>query len=60
MLHLPAGNYSINWYNPLTGGNLIPTKQLKVKDPGQVSIGLPPIQNGDDWLALVAKAKNKP
>ncbi len=45
--------FSIVWYNPRTGGALTAGSIPRVKGPGVVSIGLPPNNNGKDWVALI-------
>jgi hypothetical protein len=52
---LPAASYSVQWYNPRTGGKLARGSVRTVKGPGKVSIGKTPGANNakEDWVALL-------
>jgi len=45
--------FNVLWYNPRTGGALAAGSVRQVKGPGVVNIGLPPANDGKDWVALV-------
>lgn len=54
-LTLPDGNYTIEWYNPRTGGNL-QTGSVKTLTGGSaVSLGNPPADPEKDWVVLIKK-----
>lgn len=54
-IKLPAGNYSLKWFNPRVGGKLI-DGTLKILTGGKnASIGLPPVNDGKDWVAMIKK-----
>lgn len=50
---LPAGEYTAQWYNPRTGGNLIAGSEALVYGPGYRSVGQPPAQTTEDWVLLL-------
>jgi hypothetical protein len=50
-LTLPGGSYSVQWFNPRTGGALQIGSVPSVTGPGAKSIGAPPAAG--DWVALV-------
>ncbi|MGF1577840.1 MAG: DUF5060 domain-containing protein [Gemmataceae bacterium] len=52
-LKLPKGNFRVQWYNPRKGGNLQTGTVKMVAGPGLQSIGLPPTERAQDWVALV-------
>lgn len=56
-VQLDLGNeeqvYTVNWYNPRTGGELQVGSVATVKGPGIVSLGAPPVAAELDWVALV-------
>lgn len=45
------GDFRINWFNPRTGGRLVPGGEGK--GGRQITIGPPPAEAGMDWLAVV-------
>jgi CubicO group peptidase (beta-lactamase class C family) len=53
-LNLSGGTYSVQWYNPRTGGGLQNGSLSSVTGPGAKSIGAPPAAG--DWVALVRYA----
>jgi len=55
---LPAGTYSVHWYDPRHGGDMVQGAQLK--GPGKISLGAPPRDCDKDWVAVVRleKARN--
>lgn len=54
-LNLPAGSFEVAWYNPRTGGPLIPGSPPVVSGGGQVSLGAPPADAEKDWAVLVRR-----
>ncbi len=50
---LPAGNYSVGWYNPREGGEMQAGSKTKVAGGGTVSLGTPPGEATQDWTVLV-------
>ena len=47
------GDFSVEWFNPRTGGPLLEGDVRRVKAPGIVNVGQPPSDPGADWLAVV-------
>ncbi|WP_281614795.1 DUF5060 domain-containing protein [Flammeovirga sp. SubArs3] len=47
-------NFSVNWYNPRKGGELIKSKIKKVKGGQRVSLGASPTLD-EDWVVLVRR-----
>jgi hypothetical protein len=54
-LKLGSGSYSVQWYNPRTGGELQTGSVKSVSGPGVVAIGLPPADPAEDWAALIKR-----
>jgi hypothetical protein len=54
-LQLPAGSYSLSWFDPRKGGKLIERGTLA--GPAAASLGEPPADAQKDWVALVRKAR---
>ncbi len=54
-LEVEEGEFSVGWYDPRIGGALRKGSEEVVRGPGQVSIGVPPEEPGQDWAVLVAK-----
>lgn len=53
---LPAGeSYSVAWFNPRLGGAL-QTGTIASVAGGTVGIGLPPAEQGQDWVALLRRS----
>lgn len=48
-------DFEIRWYNPRTGGELIKTKQAKLKPKGKATLGPPPREPEQDWVLLVRR-----
>ncbi len=55
ILEISAGNYSVKWYNPRSGGDLQDGVVKQVTGPGEVSLGNPPRETKKDWAILVRK-----
>jgi hypothetical protein len=47
--------FSVQWYNPRTGGDLQNGSITSIKGTGFVSLGNPPTENSKDWLLLIKK-----
>jgi hypothetical protein len=54
-LLVEAGQYSVRWYDPRHGGELQQGSVTEVQGAGSRSIGTPPQENDQDWVALVRK-----
>lgn len=54
-LNLPPGSFDVAWYNPRTGGPLIPGKPPVASGGGLVSLGAPPADAAKDWAVLVRR-----
>jgi hypothetical protein len=54
-LKVEAGRYSVRWYNPRSGGKLLQGSVSEVRGPSTVSLGLPPGDIDQDWVAFVNK-----
>ncbi len=52
-LTLEDGAYTVQWYNPRTGGALQNGTVLQVEGPGIVSLGQPPSEQASDWVILL-------
>ncbi len=52
---LADGKYSVQWYNPRTGGALANGMVREVSGPGMVSLGQPPADPDKDWAVLVKR-----
>ncbi|WP_109830298.1 carbohydrate-binding protein [Reichenbachiella versicolor] len=48
---LASGSYTVKWYNPRTGGNLVDGSTTNISGGNNTSIGSAP--NGNDWVALI-------
>jgi hypothetical protein len=59
-LQVAAGSYTVQWYNPRTGGALQNGSVASVSGPGGVSIGSPPADSGKDWAVLVKASGGTP
>ncbi|MFO1022354.1 MAG: DUF5060 domain-containing protein [Planctomycetales bacterium] len=56
LLKLEAGRYTVSWYNPRAGGEMISGLVTTVEGPGIKSLGLPPADPGKDWAIVVKPA----
>ncbi len=52
-LNAASGTFSVQWYNPRTGGALQNGTITNVSASSNVSIGAPPSQINQDWVALL-------
>lgn len=46
-------SFTVHWFNPRAGGSLQAGPIAEVKGPGKVSLGHPPGEAEQDWVALV-------
>jgi hypothetical protein len=54
-IHLGEGSYKVNWYDPRNGGKLQKGGVTDIKGPGLKSIGYPPKEKAEDWVALLVR-----
>ena len=54
-VNLSEGNYSVQWFNPRTGGELLTGSVSTVPGRGSPSTGSPPVEDGKDWVCLIRK-----
>jgi hypothetical protein len=52
---LTEEKYTIKWFNPHTGGKLQDGSIKTLTGGGKVSLGMPPVIDGKDWVAVVRK-----
>lgn len=52
-LGISTSSYNIFWFNPITGASLQTGSTLQVTGPGPVSLGTPPSNGNQEWVALV-------
>jgi len=52
-IKLPQGKYSLQWFNPREGGELLSGTIKSVYGGGLVSTGNPPGDNFKDWVCLI-------
>jgi len=50
-----AGPYSVKWFNPRKGSALLDGQVRSLPGGARASIGLPPSDSTEDWLAVVQK-----
>jgi len=49
------GDFEISWFNPRFGGNLQPGPITSRMGGQFITLGLPPVDPGQDWLAVISK-----
>jgi hypothetical protein len=54
-LNLGAGTYTVRWFNPRAGGDLVAGSVQKVQGPGIKPLGRPPADPDKDWVALIKR-----
>lgn len=59
-LILPAGEFTVKWYNPRIGGDLQDGSVTSLTGPGTVSVGQPPNETNSDWTVLIAVETTTP
>ena len=69
-VYLPAGGtteldlgdsnarFAVRWYNPRAGGPLQEAGVILIKGPGSVTLGHPPQDRDQDWVALVTRVQD--
>jgi hypothetical protein len=57
-LELAPGTYTVQWYDPRSGGALSTGSVSTVAGGGMASLGSPPLDAGKDWVALVKRRAN--
>ncbi|MFC1759658.1 putative collagen-binding domain-containing protein, partial [Planctomycetota bacterium] len=50
-----SGDYSVQWFNPRAGGPLSRAEIKTVRAGGNVALGLPPLDNQEDWLIVLRR-----
>ncbi len=50
-----SGSYTVKWFNPSRGGNLLNGSLTQINGGSTVSIGNPPYNTSSDWVALIRK-----
>ena len=50
---LPSGQFSVLWFNPRTGGDLVTGTIDRINGSRYSSIGSPPGDPGKDWVCLI-------
>ncbi|MEL6535190.1 MAG: DUF5060 domain-containing protein [Bacteroidota bacterium] len=53
-----TGTYDVRWYNPRTGGELVPGSILQVAGGVQQNLGTPPTEPLQDWVVLLRKSSD--
>jgi Putative collagen-binding domain of a collagenase len=53
------GPFAVQWFNPRAGGPLADGPVKSVRGGGKVSLGHPPADVGDDWLAVVRRRDSR-
>lgn len=60
ILRLPKdASFNLRWLDPLNGGALQVSQNETLNGGDWVELGLPPIQDGRDWVALITRASQK-
>ena len=49
------GKFTVNWFNPRKGGKLQAGSVRELRGGGKASIGNPPGEVGQDWLAIIRR-----
>jgi hypothetical protein len=57
---LPEAEYNLRWFDPRDGGALQDGPVTTLRGPGDRSLGSPPGDPTDDWVALVELSGNAP
>jgi hypothetical protein len=50
-----SGDFTIDWFNPVTGGQLLKGSAKSAKGGKIVSLGNPPLKANQDWVVIVKK-----
>ncbi len=55
---LPEGDYTVHWFNPRTGGELMQGEVRELTGgKGRRWLGLPPAERSRDWVALIRRKR---
>ncbi len=55
---LPEGSYTVHWFDPRTGGELIQGEVRELQGGrGRRWLGLPPAERSRDWVALIRRKR---
>jgi hypothetical protein len=49
------GEFSVNWFNPRTGGALVPGSVKSIEGGKVIGLGNPPSDATEDWLIVVRR-----
>ena len=49
------GTFTVKWFNPRTGGELVNGSVNSVEGGGTVALGNPPADAGEDWLLVIRR-----
>lgn len=49
------GRFSVNWYNPRSGGSLLEGSKAEVRGGQVVKLGKAPAEHKEDWAILLQK-----
>jgi len=47
--------YSVEWFNPRTGGKLTNGSVSEIRGPGKVNVGKAPSDKDKDWVVLIRR-----
>jgi hypothetical protein len=54
-INLPEGEFSVLWFNPRTGGDLLSGSVKIITGKGIASTGNPPSADGKDWVCMIRR-----
>ncbi|MFN0074952.1 MAG: DUF5060 domain-containing protein [Prosthecobacter sp.] len=54
-LSAAKGTYTVKWFNPRSGGEQVNGSVNSVQGGGTVTLGNPPADEGEDWLAIIRR-----
>ncbi|HKJ42491.1 MAG TPA: putative collagen-binding domain-containing protein, partial [Sunxiuqinia sp.] len=58
-IQLQPGEYSVQWYNPISGGSLQTGSVTEISNGDESTFGLPPSDESQDWVVLIRKTTEK-
>lgn len=50
-----SGRFTVQWFNPRSGGPLMDAAVKSVNAGGQVALGPPPVEAAQDWLVVIRR-----